>query len=103
MHARTVDRPPKDLLEGDQPVTIVEEQTAEDLVRSVPQLRHQKTTRRVRCIERRANTKRLPEVPTCEFHRGHQYRVARWTYSRLAPPARAICAQQLAQRPEFRD
>ena len=46
--ARAIDSAPKDLLESEQPVAIVQEQAAKDLIVPIPQLREQEAAGRLR-------------------------------------------------------
>ena len=77
MHAGAVDGAAEQLLERDQPVTVVEVQAAEHLVGAVAQLRQQEGARRLRGGERRPAAQRFAEVPPRELHGGLEHGEAR--------------------------
>src|SRR5215470_3824459 len=103
VHPRTVDRAAEQLLEGDEAVAVVEEQTAEDFVGPIAQLRNEKSPRGFGSAERRPYAQRLAEMSPGELQRRFQNGIARRSDSRLRATALGFGIQQHAQRAELRD
>ena len=98
MDARAIDRAAEQLVEGDEPVPIVEVQAAEQLVGLVTQPADQEPMRGGRGIKQWAGAQRLGIVTARQLERRLQATVAGGAQAACGEQGGAIGAQQLAER-----
>ena len=101
IHARPVDCAAEHLLELDQPVPVVEIETAKYLVFQVPEAGDQILARCAGTCERGPRAQGLGELPVRDFDRGLQLRVARRPEAWRGAESQPIGCEQFAQRPEI--
>src|SRR5580698_4609365 len=98
MHARAVDRAAKQFLKLDQPMALIEVETAKHFVFQIAQLRGEKIAGGLGRSERRAGAQGLRQMPPGEFDRRLQLREASQPKSALGAKPLSIGHDQLAQR-----
>src|SRR5215469_17431253 len=98
VHAGAVDRAAEELLEGNEPMAVIEIEAAEYFVGAITQLGHEKGAGRVRCCERRSKSQRFAEMASCELQRRFEYRVAGRPNPGLCEAPLSVGVEQRAQR-----
>lgn len=97
MHARAIYRAAKQFIEGDQSMTIVEVQTAKQLIRLIAQAGDEKAMGGSRGVEQRAGAQRLGVVSARQFERGLQTTVPGRTQAAQRQQRCPVSAEQLPQ------
>jgi len=96
MHAGPIDRAAEQLLEGDQVVTVVQVQAAEELVGLIAQPRHQIAADSGRGIEQRSDSEGLAIVAPGQFQGRLQAAISRGPEAALLQQHSGAGAKQTA-------